>query len=362
MRLAAKIDIFYFLTVLLLTTTNTQKGSTPFLLLKMPRFLHVSPKGETITKDNFKRPKTIKPAHETSTFNARGALYLSKVDDDNPESSMWLRYRTMRMENEKLINSHGADDSPDCWLSPDAVKTVIDIDFHAQKIYVVDTPDDLKTLFLKYGIFEQKAVWEPGTDGDIYHRDNLRVQRMQELPIIIEFLDTKIHDPKHIEALSNPDKLAKLIETRTIRNMPLVKIKAGQVVIPKKGITTEFLVDLIRTRISFEKLIDDPQDLQVATSIKTLDYNRMLADGYNGLYYSTNLVRFNDKVHDGIELDRKSRPRFVNWQGYIARPDIGDIPDFMPFLTDQYKGYIKDEIEDYIDWLGSDTLILWNWV
>jgi hypothetical protein len=327
----------------------------------MPRFLHVSTNGVTITKDTFKKPKSIKSAHQTSSLNAAGALYLSRVDDGNSDSSMWLRYLQLKMETEQLVKRSGDDLKPDDWLVPDTAKTFIDIDFKEQKIYVVDTPDDLKTLFVKYGIYEQKAKWSRGGDSETYRRDNLRVQKMLELHIITEFLETKILEDRHRQFLANPDKLAKLIATRTIRNMPLVRIKASQVVIPKKGITTEFLVDLIRTRISYEKLIDDPSDLQITTSIKTLDFNRMLADGYNGIYYSTNIVRFNDKVYDGIELDRKSRPRFINWQGYIAKPDIGKIPDFMPFLTDEDKTEIKDEIEDYITWLGSDTLILWNW-
>ena len=326
----------------------------------MPRFLHVSPNGEIITKDNYKNQKSIKPSQYTSSFNAHGALYLSRVDDDNPESSMWLRYRQLKMETELLVKRSGDDDAThDQWLAPNAVKTVVDVDFGEQQIYVVDTPDDLKTLFVKYGIYEQKAKWRG--DDETYRRDNLRVQKMMELPIITEFLETKILDDRHRQFLANQDKLAKLIATRTTRNMPLVKIKSGEVVISKKGITIEFLVDLIRTRFSYEKLIDDPSDLEITTSIKTLDFNRMLADGYNGIYYSTNIVQFNQKVHDGIELDRKSRPRFVNWQGYIAKPDIGKIPDFMPFLTDEVKTGIKDEIEEYITWLGSDTLILWNW-
>ncbi len=328
----------------------------------MPRFLHVSTDGTTITKDNFKRPKTIKPAHYTSSFNAERALYLSKVDDDNPESSMWLRYRTLMRETEKLTRWPGDKVREDDWLGPNAAKTFIDIDFDKQKIYVVDTPDDLKSLFLKYGIFEQSAAWRKELDDAGYQRDRLRVEKMQELPIITDFLDTKILEDRHKQTLSNPDKLAKLIATRTIRNMPLVKIKSGQVVIPKKGITTEFLVDLIRTRISYEKLIDDPSDLKITTHLTTLDFNRMSSEGYNGIYYSTNLVKFNEKIHDGVELDRKSRPRFVNWHGYIAKPDIGAIPDFMPFLEDIDKRHIKSNIEEYIDWLGSDTLILWNWV
>ncbi len=327
----------------------------------MLRFLHVSTDGVTITKDNFKLPKSIKPSHYTSSFNAHGALYLSKVDDVNPESSMWLRYRQLKMETEQLVKWSGDDDAKhDQWLAPNAVKTVVDIDFEEQQIYVVDSPDDLKTLFIKYGIYEQKAKWRG--DDETYRRDNLRLQKIRELAIITEFLETNILEDRHRQFLANPDKLAKLIDTRTSRNMPFVKIKDRQVVIPKKGINTEFLVDLIRTRISYEKLIDDPSDLQITTTLKTLDFNRMLADGYNGIYYSTNIVRFNEKVHDGVELDRKSRPRFVNWQGYIAKPDIGKIHDFMHFLTEKDKTDIKDEIEDYITWLGSDTLILWNWV
>jgi hypothetical protein len=329
----------------------------------MPRFLHVSTTNTFITKDTFKKPKSIKPARQTSSLNAAGALYLSKVDDASPDSSMWLRYRKLNMETEQLVKRSGDDDAThDPWLGPNTVKTVIDIDFTEQKIYVVDTPDDLKTLFVKYGVFKQTAKLRQGGDAETYRMDNLRVQKMNELHIITEFLDTKICKDRHQQTLSNPVKLAKLIASRNIRNMPLVRIKASQVVIPKKGITTEFLVDLIRTRISYEKLINDPSNLIITTSLKALDFNKMLYDGYNGVYYSTNIVIFNDKVHDGVELDRKSRLRFVNWQGYITKPDIGEIPDFMPFLTDKDKTEIKYEIEDYITWLSSDTLILWNWV
>jgi hypothetical protein len=90
----------------------------------------------------------------------------------------------------------------------------------------------------------------------------------------------------------------------------------------------------------------------------------MVKDGYNGLYYSTNIVKFaNDeqlaKIYDE---DTSPNHELRHWQKLLQQPDIGDMPNFIPFCSKEDMDDSKKTIEQYIQWIGSDTLILWKWI
>jgi len=326
----------------------------------MVRFVHCSIKGDIISKDTFKKPNLNVSFCETHKFNLTGAFYLSKVDDDNPESSMWVRHR-------KILHSHTdyylktEEGLVDGWLT--GTKTYLDLDFTKHKIYVVDTPNDLKQLFLMYGRFSQQVEWELGRSTKETHNLNqLRFEKLKDLRVLNQFINSL--DPEYLAQLRNPepktaDKFARLIASRNIRNMPLVSIKNQQVNIPKKGITCEFLVDLLRTQQKWETLVADPSDLRISTVVDSLDFRKIANDGYNGIYYSTNLVKFNELADE--DMTGKPLKKYVDWCNFITQPDIGELPEFMEFLSDDDKKEIKDEIEYYIRWLGSDTLMIWDW-
>ena len=292
-------------------------------------------------------------------FNLENALYLSKVDYDNPDSSMWLRLckhlknHTDYSEQNSMI--------PDKWLS--GTKTFLDLDFDKHRIYVVDTPDDLKQLFVKYGKYKQMPKWEIGySTNETRYLNELRFEKVKELRVLNQFIDSL--DPEYLVQLRNPDtktanKFGKLIASRNTRNMPLVCVKNQQVVIPRKGITCEFLVDLLRSQQKWESIVGDPSDLKISTKLLTIDFKKIAKDGYTGIYYTTNLVKFNSLVDE--DMTGKPHQEYVDCCNFITQPDIGNLPDFMEFCSEEDKKAIKDDIEYYIQWLGSDTLILWTW-
>ena len=326
----------------------------------MVRFCHISSDNSVITKDTFKKPKLTADFCQTHSFNMDGAFYLSKVDDDNPDSSMWVRLR-------KLLNTHTDfyvkknGGKPDEWLS--GTKTYLDLDFTKHRIYVVDTPDELKQLFIKYGKYRQFVKWALRDETEETHKLNeLRFEKLNELQVLNQFIDSL--EPEYLAQLHNPEpktaaKFDKLIASRNIRNMPLVAVKNQQVIIPKKGIKCEFLVDLLRTQQKWKALVADPSDLRISTRLDSLDFRKIANDGYTGIYYSTNLVKFNSLADEN--MTGKPFKEYVDWCSFVAKPDIGDLPDFLEFLTEKEKEEIKDEIEFYIQWLGSDTLMLWDW-
>jgi len=90
--------------------------------------------------------------------------------------------------------------------------------------------------------------------------------------------------------------------------------------IDKKKTHFEFIIDIIRTKEFNEKIIGDISEIGTKTVLETIDYNKLLNDGYNGLYYSDNLVRVNSKM---AEEDLRSD---INHK-YVDEIDIGDFPD-----------------------------------
>lgn len=330
-----------------------------------------------VSKDHnrvFKRKKFHEPAIHKSgglyqhDFNMDGALYLSKVDDDDEKSSMWLRFRKLlekypqppykrynrKTKTTEEISDPDAD-KPDPWLNGKI--HYFDVDFNAHHIYVVDTPEDLKNLFIKYGYFHQRVKYRPGT----HEINEIRFKYMRKLLILNEFLDKLGESDKN----RMKDTKIDIVKTnRNTRNMPLVQIRKKAIVVPKKGITFEFLVDLVRTKESFEKIIGDPSDLEIWTYLRAINFPLMVKDGYNGLYYSTNIVKFaNDeqlaKIYDE-DTDPKNELR--HWQKLLQQPDIGEMPNFLPFCSKEDMDDSKKTIEQYIQWIGSDTLILWKWI
>lgn len=340
----------------------------------MVRFLHVSSDNAVITKETFNAPELCS-GFEQHSYNIDGALYLSKVDDDNPESSMWLRLRQLIANHtdynkpeesgeteESGDESASADDSEktDYWLS--GTKNYLDFDFEQHKIYVVDSPDDLKQLFIKYGDFDQKPLWKRWYTQKEYAKDELRFQKMKDLPLLIKFIDNLDNATRSQLLTPNPAtaaKFEKLIASRNTRNMPFVQIKNEQVVIPKKGITCEFLVDLMRTKQKWEMMITDSPELEIHTTLRSIDFPKMAEAGYNGIYYTTNLVKFNSLADE--DTNGKPRKKYVDCASFVVKPDIGEIPDFMPFCDDEDKQKMKAAIEYYIQWLAVDTLMLWRW-
>lgn len=326
------------------------------------RFLHVSKDG-TFSKRNFIAP----PIHKKGgfcqhDFNMDSALYLSKATDNG--DSMWLNYRRILQNNpspprpirkrkQYIYNIEKVVDDSDPWLT--GHKNFVDVDFDKHHIYVISNTDQLRDFFVKYGVYKQHVKWSCDYDEK---KDNIRLKNYYKSNIINTFIDNL--DSKYKDIMNDHIKVIRITENRNIRNMPFVKIFNNHVVIPKKGINFEFMIDLYRTKTYYDNLIGDTSDLndKVITRLIGIDFPKMVRDGYNGLYYSTELFTQYDNIFD-IPNENVT----YSWDSnFIQRPNIGEFPNCHPFFSIEDKGYIKESIEGYIQWLGSDTMIVWKWI
>jgi hypothetical protein len=318
-----------------------------------------------MSKDNFVPPPIHKKgAWGQHDFNMDSAFYLSKATDDG--DSMWLNYRRIlqnnpspprriRRKKEFYYDIDKKIDDSDQWLT--GHKHYFDVDFDMHHIYVISNPYELKDFFVKYGAFKQRIKW---TNDGQEKNDKLRLKTYYKGFIINTFIDNL--DTHFKDIMNDHNKVIYITEIRNIRNMPFVKIKNNQVVIPKKGITFEFLIDLYRTKTHYDKIIGDVSDLKdkVITHLNGIDFPKMVRDGYNGLYYSTDLFTQYDTIFD---IPNENDSVSHSWiDKFIKRPEIGEFPECMHFFSKEDRDYTKTSIEQYIQWLGSDTLILWKWI
>jgi hypothetical protein len=314
--------------------------SLPFPFVPM-RFLHIS-KGDGVTKETF-TPPTLNAKENTvmHPYNLWGGFYLAMADENG--DSMWQKTRE--------ILATKCPDGPDPWLIGSRHYFVVDFAKHG--IYLVDSKDDLIAFFARYGCFEQSL----GSWGSLYSvctkkngcidmdmlnrmkkRDRLRIKRHKLLKILnafLENLDTNIFASDTFEAVK---------QSRTIRNMPLVKFANHEIVQPKK-ITLRFLADVVRTKEVFEAFVGDLDPTTIQTTLRTINYPLLRKDGYNGIYYSTNIITFADVGKD-----------------IIAMPDLETFPDVLGDTSIDDRMMITKNIQQYMQWLWSDTLVLWKWI
>jgi hypothetical protein len=288
------------------------------------QFMHISTNNNfNLTKDTFVKPQLHKNgAYSQHSFNIDGALYLSKVN--NTESSLWLKYIETELKNNEYtdINYYNK--------MLNGKKYYFNVDFNKDKIYLIDSVDKLTKLFINYGNFQQYI-------SDLSYstkEQNTLINILKNNDVLDNFIFNLDNNYKYI---LNNKHITSVMKSRNVRNMPFITIKNKQVVIPKKGITFTFLVDLLRTKNYYNKIINKlkEQKISIITTLVSLDFKKLAFDGYNGLYYSTNLI------NKEIEL---ILPKFIS---YCSKEDLYTI---------------EKQIKSYIHWLGSDTLIIWNWI
>lgn len=328
------------------------------------RFLHVS-KDILLNKNNFIEP----PIHKHGgfmqhDFNMDSALYLSKATDSG--DSMWLNYRRIIQNNPSpprkiqdrktkniTYNIEKDVDNSDVWLS--GHKHFFDVDFNKHRIYVISNVKELLDFYVNYGVFKQRIKW---TNNSQDKNDLMRLKYYNKYMIIKNFIDNL--DLKYKIVMNEHKKVVHITNIRNIRNMPFIKIVKNHIVIPKKGITFEFLIDVYRTMDYYNNIIGDSSDLsdKVITNLISIDFPKMVREGYNGLYYSTELfIQYEtifDIPNDNITSDWNSN--------FIQKPKIGEFPDCLYFFSKDDKNSIKNSIEEYIQWLGADTMIVWKWI
>ncbi len=316
--------------------------------------------------------KFIKPSLKYSgrhDFNLHGALYLSKATDD--DSSMWLEYRKHILKKsyymDQIYDNNGCTinidekcsklgEYRDSWLYG-RKKHFFEIDVEKDRIYVIDTPCQLLEFFVKYGNFTQEII-DFGRTKEKKDHDMMRLQKFKQVVIIDKFLDNL--DLSYKEKIYNTSKFEKVKEFRNKRNMPIIKF-TNRIVIPKKGISFEFLVDIVRTKEKYIKFIGDIEQLlslDFTLKIESLNFKQLSQDGYNGLYYSTNIVKFVSE--EEIASLQNMEAKEIQCEDFIQPIDIGEFPDVLGYSSKDSLKNVKEYIEDYIRWLGSDTLIMWN--
>ncbi len=330
------------------------------------RFLHVTTHPKGVNKKKFKNPRIHSfGGLYQHDFNMDGAFYLSKADEN--DSSMWLKYRELlkkypnppyykydKKKNEYIKLESNNSDNEDQWLN--GKKQFFDVDFKKHNIYVVDNPNDLKDFFVKYGYFVERGR----SDVD------KRLKYFRKLKIINNFIDNLDNDNK--SKIINTEKINNIKNIRNTRNMPYVDFRKNNVVIPKnKNISFEFLVDVIRTKEFFEKEVGDIMELRnnIYTYIRGINFPKMVKDGYNGIYYTTNLIKFisEEKINKIYKSDYDPATEEPFRHSNLFEPvDIGDFPNVLGNASENDLIDIKKSIEGYVKWLGSDTLILWKWV
>jgi hypothetical protein len=73
------------------------------------------------------------------------------------------------------------------------------------------------------------------------------------------------------------------------------------------------------------------------------------------VYYSDSLIKVNpgkDAVKDKVYYE----------QNFVEPIDIGYFPDIIGDITNRDLECLKSNIQNFIRWLSSDTLVVWNWI
>lgn len=329
------------------------------------RFLHISKDDDVLSKDSFCKPRiNRRGGWSNHDFNLDGGFYMSQAHEDG--SSDWLNFCKWSAvprpfvsktdSNGKFVQIPNTEDeyndSESAWVTSKN-HFIADVDFEKHKIYVIDTPEQLKDFFIRYAVFVQTPLSHLPDDPWYSKIPNIEIRyklyKMNQ--VLIEFISNL--SPASRALLDNVSVVNHVKNIRNLRNMPLIKLRSNMVSIPKKGIALEFLIDVIRTIEHNDKIVGDTSDIYTRTHIRGIDFPKLVKEGYNGIYYSRNLIKINTEPYD---------PKVYHFYNYVAKVDIGEFPDVLGDTTIEDTRQMKYDIENYIRWLGSDTLILWNWI
>lgn len=286
------------------------------------QFLHINSEPEKkLSRETWIDPTFTELDEDRHIFHAKNLLFLSVINTDGV--SNWERYSTeieleIQKDDPSYINS---------WRQS-ADRYIFTIDLKAKNILVIDTAKDVRDLFMKYAVVE--TIVDHKMLQNIEQDKKFTLGRLEEY---LKYLDDLPIDKK--EWLKDTDAVLAGIAERTAKKAPM-----NRPVAMYRKMTYEHIADVLRSvRNCYASL--SRLDKQCRTCrykyIKTLDYAKMRTDGYNGIYYTQNLVENADELK-------------------------------IPKLLSLYKGYtngdsctIEESIKDYIKWLQSDTLIVWTW-
>lgn len=330
------------------------------------KFLHISIDPEfVLSKETFISPDfkdNYDSFYRFERHHKKHMLCLAKSSEDN--SSAWSRYVERDNSRRRNISSYKM------------YKHYIDCDIESSNLYIVDNVNDLYNLYTTYGIYKKKEDFvlpeeyigkEDSYDYFIVKRiDTFKEleKSISERDEIFSELTLKLSIYKNF--IDNADKNIKNI-IKTINDNPKPKhiplsespvICDGKVVISPKGINRR-TVELILREISRIQETLDKFDENLALNIKklnspvfdTLDYSKMKEDGYNGIYYTSNIVKEKEsRTYTYPMLDFNETQLKVLSSLYYSDDD-------------EDKHYTMEKyLSHFVNWLESDTLMIWNWI
>lgn len=316
------------------------------------KFMHVSIDSNfVLNKDTFKVPYLSNHSYGEHEFNLGDALYLAKVyEKDEKETCMWLErydYFYKYIKNFESTREY-----------INGTKFYFDVDFERDRIYVIDTIDDLIKFIVNYSYFGQQL------DKPIDDEDKM-LEIMRKKFVIDKFIfDLSKEDQNRM----NSSNITQAIKRRNLRNLPLIEIKKNQVVIPKKGIGFEFLVDILRTKEYYSNYIGNTSYENISTTVHSIKYSKLSKEGYNGVYYTSNLIKFkpHEEIKESLEFYEKNNLEldkdYNRFKLIYQKPDLSKLPNFIPLCSEEDRLHIIEEFEKYIQWLCTDTLMLWKWI
>lgn len=329
------------------------------------KFLHISENPEfVLSKETFISPDftdSYDSFYRFERHHKKNMLCLAKSSDDG--SSAWSRY-IERLASKKRGESYKN------------YKHYIDCDIVSSNIYIVDNVNDLYNLYTTYGIYKKKEDFvlpeEYIGKEDIYdyfivnNIENFKEleKSISESDETLKTLNSKLSIYKNF--IDNADKNIKNI-IKTIndnpkpKNIPLFEspvICDGKVVIPPKGINRRTVELIIREISRIQETLDN-FDENLALDIKklnssvfdTLDYIKMKEDGYNGIYYTSNIAKEKEvKTYTNTMLEFNETQLKVLSSLYYS-----DDGEDKHYTMEKYLSH-------FVNWLESDTLMIWNWI
>jgi hypothetical protein len=329
--------------------------------MTLTRFLHISPNKHKFSKKNYRKPRLHHRGGLNNNYNLYEAIYLSKVSGNGV--SNWVNYRRKVFQCKNADSSYDDDfNENDPWLSSKNWY-YFDIDFNKHKIYIVDSPHDFLNLIIDYGYFNFISVYQKFEDCTKNKKnDEIRIKNLIPHTLFNKFFNDLDNEYKE---LIQSNKITQLVEFRNKRNMPLLKIFKGQVVKSRNIITNEFLADLVRTKNYYDDIIGDVESLKkiIYIYLATYDFFKLNKDGYKGIYYTQNVIKLNKNkciinedctCRYGIGIDKKDIPRITRTPKIMERMGLK--------INDQFQQGINDTIYDLTRWLGSEQLMVWDWI
>ena len=266
----------------------------------MSIFRHISQNPEPVTKENFRKPNLLLP-RDNMSYLPNESIFMSSVLSCG--MSTW--------------QIHSIEKSREIWI--DKYHHDYVVDFATHNILVIDNSEDLYKLFDTYGEIDEF------TKREILKNSKCQSDILKNISIIEIFLES-ISDELKIQAHNNIKTITKeacLIKKYKINDI----IIDDKIKIPKSGKSLKFIKQLykyviilqndLECEIKREKIIYDTYHFY-----SKIKYDKIFEDGFNGIYFSSHLI------------DKKDEIKGMSYLCYI----------------------------DFLNFIATDTLVMWNWV